>query len=210
MGKTAFGPTSPPMLGHPRRASRWRSSPLEMGEEQLVTRLLSSEALIQSGSLRTGNLKPDDWSQIGHERPGCLPRRPSTSTTPPASLVAEMKAKLRRFRDLGLVVIDYLQLMSTGKRSETGSGGLGDHPLFKDHGQGAQRAGHHLPSCPAALSPGPTTGPCSPTCGNPGSIEQDADIVMFLYREAYYNPECEGKNTAECIVAKTATARPTR
>ena len=175
---------------------------LEMGKEQLVTRLLSSEALIQSGSLRTGNLKPDDWVKLAMSAQ-VLSQAPIYIDDTPGITVAEMKAKLRRFRDLGLVVIDYLQLMSTGKRSENRVQEVSE--ITRSLKIMAKELNVPVITL-SQLSRGPESRtdhrPMLSDLRESGSIEQDADIVMFLYREAYYNRECEEQNTAECIVAK--------
>lgn len=175
---------------------------LEMGKEQLVSRLLSSEALIQSNSLRTGNLKPDDWVKLAMSAQ-VLSKAPIYIDDTPGITVAEMKAKLRRFRNLGLVVIDYLQLMSTGKRNENRVQEVSE--ITRSLKIMAKELDVPVITL-SQLSRGPESRtdhrPMLSDLRESGSIEQDADIVMFLYREAYYNQECEEKNTAECIVAK--------
>ncbi|HAN44034.1 MAG TPA: replicative DNA helicase, partial [Ruminococcaceae bacterium] len=90
---------------------------LEMGREQLVSRMLSSEALVQSSLMRTGNLKQEDWIKLAMSAQ-ILAKAPIYLDDTPSITVAEMKGKLRRIKDLGLVVIDYLQLMTTGRRSD--------------------------------------------------------------------------------------------
>lgn len=175
---------------------------LEMSKEQLVTRVLSSEALIQSHSLRTGNLKPDDWVKLAMSAQ-LMSKAPLYIDDTPGITVAEMKAKLRRFRDLGLVVIDYLQLMSTGKRSENRVQEVSEIT------RSLKIMAKEL-NVPVITLSQLSRGPDSRTDHRPmlsdlresGSIEQDADIVMFLYRDAYYNKETEEQDMAECIVAK--------
>ena len=119
-----------------------------------------------------------------------------------------MNAKCRRVENLGLVVIDYLQLMTSagGKRAQRrqpAAGRLRHLPGPEDHGQGTERAGAvPVSALPCQREPRPTSGPCSHDLRESGAIEQDADIVMFLYREDYYEKESENHNLAECIIAK--------
>ena len=201
MGKTAFGLNIAANVST-KTGKQVAVFSLEMGKEQLVTRLLSSEALIQSGSLRTGNLKPDDWVKLAMSAQ-VLSQAPIYIDDTPGITVAEMKAKLRRFRDLGLVVIDYLQLMSTGKRSENRVQEVSE--ITRSLKIMAKELNVPVITL-SQLSRGPESRtdhrPMLSDLRESGSIEQDADIVMFLYREAYYNRECEEQNTAECIVAK--------
>ncbi len=201
MGKTAFGLNIAANVAT-KTGKQVAVFSLEMGKEQLVTRLLSSEALIQSGSLRTGNLKPDDWGKWAMSAQ-VLSQAPIYIDDTPGITVAEMKAKLRRFRDLGLVVIDYLQLMSTGKRSENRVQEVSE--ITRSLKIMAKELNVPVITL-SQLSRGPESRtdhrPMLSDLRESGSIEQDADIVMFLYREAYYNRECEEQNTAECIVAK--------
>ncbi len=201
MGKTAFGLNIAANVAT-KTGKQVAVFSLEMGKEQLVTRLLSSEALIQSGSLRTGNLKPDDWVKLAMSAQ-VLSQAPIYIDDTPGITVAEMKAKLRRFRDLGLVVIDYLQLMSTGKRSENRVQEVSE--ITRSLKIMAKELNVPVITL-SQLSRGPESRtdhrPMLSDLRESGAIEQDADIVMFLYREAYYNRECEEQNTAECIVAK--------
>ena len=201
MGKTAFGLNIAANVAT-KTGKQVAVFSLEMGKEQLVTRLLSSEALIQSGSLRTGNLKPDDWVKLAMSAQ-VLSQAPIYIDDTPGITVAEMKAKLRRFRDLGLVVIDYLQLMSTGKRSENRVQEVSE--ITRSLKIMAKELNVPVITL-SQLSRGPESRtdhrPMLSDLRESGSIEQDADIVMFLYREAYYNREWEEQNTAECIVAK--------
>ena len=206
MGKTAFGLNIAANVAT-KTGKQVAVFSLEMGKEQLVTRLLSSEALIQSGSLRTGNLKPDDWVKLAMSAQ-VLSQAPIYIDDTPGITVAEMKAKLRRFRDLGLVVIDYLQLMSTGKRSENRVQEVSE--ITRSLKIMAKELNVPVITL-SQLSRGPESRtdhrPMLSDLRESGSIEQDADIVMFLYREAYYNRECEEQNTAECIVAKNRRDR---
>ncbi|RPF47787.1 replicative DNA helicase [Hydrogenoanaerobacterium saccharovorans] len=177
---------------------------LEMSKEQLVQRILSSEAKVQSHLLRTGNLATDDWTRLA-EAAEILSKVPLYIDDSSGITVAEMKARLRRMKDLGLVVIDYLQLMSSGRRidnrvQEVSEITRGLKILAKDL---------NVPVITLSqLSRGPemrgldARRPVLSDLRESGSIEQDADLVLFLYRDEYYNKDTEDKNIAECIIAK--------
>ena len=189
---------------------------LEMTGEQLVTRIISSEALVDSNSLRTGQLKPEDWENISNvvtSLSGCEIYIDDTSDIN----ATEMKSKLRRLSNLGLVVIDYIGLMQSTVNTDNRAQQVGEISrnlkiMAKDFG---------IPIvCCAQLNRGTesrtgATGGKRPTLSDlrdSGSIEQDADIVLFLYRDEYYKSLGQGDddagaiadaaNTAEIIVAK--------
>lgn len=179
---------------------------LEMSKEQLVTRLIASEGLVENSRLTTGNLRESDWQKIA-EAATALSRTDIRIDDNPLLTVADMNAKCRRLDDLGLVVIDYLQLM-------TGSGGKGYS------GENRQQAVSDMSRmlkimakelnvpviCLSQLSRAnekrEDKRPMLSDLRESGAIEQDADIVMFLYRDDYYNEDSEKRNIAECIVAK--------
>ena len=187
---------------------------LEMSAEQLVTRILSSEALIDSYSLRSGQLKPEDWDNLAgviSELSGANIYIDDTS----AMSVTEMRAKLRRIKNLGLVVVDYIGLMQSSINTDNRAVAVGDISrnikiMAKDFG---------IPFVVAAQLNRGTEGrsgadkkPTLSDLRDSGSIEQDADIVLFLYRDEYYkdisgkseeDPESnKNANTAEVIIAK--------
>ena len=178
---------------------------LEMSSEQLVTRLLSTEALVENVRLKTGSLRETDWQKIA-DAAMVLNRLDMRIDDNPMLTVADMNAKCRRLDNLGLVVIDYLQLMtSAGGKS---GGGESRQQVVSDISrmlkimEGAGRA-RHLPE-PAVTSNEKRDDkrPMLSDLRESGAIEQDADIVMFLYRDDYYNEDSEKHNIAECIVAK--------
>ncbi len=177
---------------------------LEMSKEQLVSRILSSEALIQSSALRTGNLSPEDWTKLAMTAQ-LLSKAEIYIDDTPGVTVADIKAKLRRLPDLGLVIIDYLQLMTSGRRS----GGENRVQEISEITRSLKIMAKEL-NVPvitlSQLSRGPDARadhrPMLSDLRDSGSIEQDADIVLFLYRDVYYNRESEEQNVAECIVAK--------
>ena len=185
---------------------------LEMSGEQLVTRLLSSEALVDSSRLRTGQLKTEDWDNIAgviSTLSGCDIYIDDTS----AITSAEMKSKLRRIPNLGLVVIDYIGLMQSTANTDNRAQQVGEISrnlkiMAKDFG---------IPIvCCAQLNRGTESRagdgkkPTLADLRDSGSIEQDADIVLFLYRDEYYKDisgsdnqgSDDSANTAEVIIAK--------
>ena len=178
---------------------------LEMSGEQLVNRMLSSEAMVDSHSLRSGEIKPDDWTRLADaaaQLSGCeILVDDTTGVT-----VTDMKAKLRRVKNLGLVVIDYLQLMQSGKNIDNRVQEVSD--ISRNLKIMAKDLGVPVICC-AQLSRGPesrtTKKPMLSDLRDSGAIEQDADVVMFLYRDEYYKDQDgphEDANVAEVIVAK--------
>ena len=175
---------------------------LEMSREQLMNRLFAAEGGIDSRRLLTGELSTEDWVKVAELSPQ-FGGAPLYMDDTAGITVAEMKAKLRRVRDLGLVVIDYLQLMSTGRRSDNRVQEVSEITrslkvmakelnvpviTLSQLSRGTESRSDHRPM----LS----------DLRESGSIEQDADIVLFLYREAYYEREKEDQSEAECIIAK--------
>ena len=174
-----------------------------MSKSQLATRLLSSEALVDSKKLRMGNLNDDDWQRMAGAT-DLLQRLPILIDENSGITVPEMKAKCRRLgKDLGLIVIDYLQLMHSPKHSDNRVQEVAEiSRSLKIMAKELQ-----VPVlCCSQLSRGPESRsdkrPMLSDLRESGSIEQDADIVLFIYRDDYYNNESEKKNAAELIVAK--------
>ena len=176
---------------------------LEMSAEQLVSRVMSSEALIDSYRLRSGELTDEDWGKLAHAA-SRLSNCDILIDDTVGLTVTGMKAKLRRTKNLGLVVIDYLQLMQSDRRidnrvNEVAEISRGLKLLAKEL---------QVPViCCAQLSRGPESRtdkrPMLSDLRDSGAIEQDADIVLFLYRDEYYKSEKdEPQNIAEVIVAK--------
>ena len=175
---------------------------LEMGKEQLVQRMLSSESLVNSNALRTGRLEATDWTKLalGAE---ALSRMPIYLDDSGGITVAQIKAKLRRMKNLGLVVIDYLQLMEGTKKNANRVSEISEITrqlklmakelkvpviTLSQLNRGAEGRNDHRPMISDLRES--------------GSIEQDADIIMFLYREGYYDKESADQSISECIVAK--------
>ncbi len=180
---------------------------LEMTREQLTSRLLSTEAMVHGVKLRTGKLEEDEWIRL-IEAGDILSKTQLYFDDTPGITVPEMKAKLRRLKDVDLVVIDYLQLMSSAKRIDNRVQEISEITrnlkimakeinvpvitLSQLSRASEQRAEHR---------------PMLSDLRDSGSIEQDADIVLFLYRGDYYKnaeaiEEDYDKNSGECIVAK--------
>ena len=178
---------------------------LEMSREQLATRLLSSEACVESGRLRTGSLRETDWEKIAAAA-GVLNKVDIRIDDNPMLSVADMNAKCRRIDSLGLVVIDYLQLMtSAGSKG----GGESRQQVVSDMSRMLKIMAKELNVpviCLSQLSRAnekrDDKRPMLSDLRESGAIEQDADIVLFLYRDDYYNEDSEKRNIAECIVAK--------
>jgi replicative DNA helicase len=175
---------------------------LEMGRDQLVSRILSSMANIKGISLKTGNLTVDDWNKLAVCAQEISKAQIYIDDTANIT-VSEIKARVRRLRDVGLVVIDYLQLMQSGKRNENRVQEISD--ITRSLKIMAKELDVPVISL-SQLSRGPDTRtehqPKLSDLRDSGSIEQDADIVIFLYRESYYDKSCENPNLSECIVAK--------
>ena len=177
---------------------------LEMSSEQLVTRIISSEAMIDSYALRTGQLNFQQWEDIANAATRLAGSNILIDDSSGIS-VTGMKAKLRRVQNLGLVVIDYLQLMQGEKRTDNRVQEVAEI----SRGLKIMAKELNVPViCCSQLSRGPESRtdkrPMLSDLRESGSIEQDADTVIFLYRSEYYDSEAnsEDGNIAEIIVAK--------
>ena len=204
MGKTAFA------LNIAQHAAVHSHVPvaifnLEMSKEQLVNRMLCSEVMIDSQKIRTGKLEDSDWQKIAMSL-GPLSEAPIYIDDTPGASITEIRAKCRRLKlekNLGLVVIDYLQLMQGSGRSES------RQQEISEISRSLKILAKEI-NVPVLTLSQLSRAPESRTDHRPilsdlresGAIEQDADIVMFLYRDDYYNPDTEKKNIAEVIIAK--------
>ena len=205
MGKTSMGLN---VAVNAAKASRKTVAvfSLEMSREQLVTRLLAGEGLIDNTRLVTGNLRESDWVRIA-EGASTLSRLDIRIDDNPLLTVADMNAKCRRLDDLGLVVIDYLQLMTSaggkGYSGENRQQAVSDiSRMLKIMAKELQVPVLCLSQLSRANEKRDDKRPMLSDLRESGAIEQDADIVMFLYRDDYYNSDSEKRNIAECIVAK--------
>ena len=205
MGKTAF------LLNIAQHAALRDGVPtaifsLEMSKEQLVNRMLCVEAHLDSHRFRTGDLDDEDWAKIANSV-GPLSSAPVYIDDTPGITVAELRAKCRRLKlekNLGLIVIDYLQLM-------TGSQGSGESRQLEiseiSRSLKALAKELDVPVLTAAqlsraVEQRKDHRPMLSDLRESGAIEQDADVVAFLYRDEYYNPDTLKKNQAEVIIAK--------
>ena len=179
---------------------------LEMSREQLVTRLIAAEGLVENQRLTTGNLRESDWQRIA-EAASNLSRMDILIDDNPLLTAADMNAKCRRLDNLGLVVIDYLQLMTSaggkGYSGENRQQAVSDiSRMLKIMAKELQVPVLCLSQLSRANEKRDNKRPMLSDLRESGAIEQDADIVMFLYRDDYYNADTEKRNVAECIVAK--------
>jgi len=204
MGKTAFALNIVQNTAIRTNASIAVFS-LEMSREQLVQRMLSAESHIEIQKIRTGNLDEDEWPRLAKAM-GQLAQAKIFIDDTPGITVTEMKAKCRKLKlehGLDLIMVDYLQLMTEDERAENRQQEISaisrklkalaremDCPLIalSQLSRAPELRGDHRP----ILS----------DLRESGAIEQDADIVMFLYRDEYYHPDTEKKNRGEVIIAK--------
>lgn len=180
---------------------------LEMTKEQLASRLLSTEALVSGVKLRTGNLADDEWIRLV-EAGDILSKTEIYFDDTPGITVPEMKAKLRRLKNVDLVVIDYLQLMSGVRRTDNRVQEISEITRnLKIMAKEINVPVVTLSQLSRASEQRSDHRPLLSDLRDSGSIEQDADIVLFLYRNDYYKDnenvdENFDKNSGECIVAK--------
>ncbi|MBP3284361.1 MAG: replicative DNA helicase [Clostridia bacterium] len=206
MGKSAFG------LNIAQHAAVHSKIPvaifsLEMSKEQIVNRMLCCEAMIDANKMRTGKLEEDDWGKVA-EAMSTLSDAPIYIDDNPGQTVMDIRAKCRRLKlekGLGLIVIDYLQLMQGPSRRN----GENRQQEVSDISRALKIMAKELDVPVITLSQlsrapdaRPDHRPVLSDLRESGAIEQDADIVMFLYRDDYYNPETEKKNISEVILAK--------
>ena len=206
MGKTSFALNIATNVAQSTRKKVCVFS-LEMSAEQLVSRILSSEALVDSHELRSGKLSGDSWEKIADASSrlaSCDILIDDTS----GITVTEMKAKLRRVDNLGLVIIDYLQLMQSDRKIDNRVQEVSE--ISRSLKIMAKELGIPIICC-AQLSRGPESRtdkkPMLSDLRDSGAIEQDADVVMFLYRNEYYKTDAtpgenNSANIAEVIIAK--------
>ena len=178
---------------------------LEMSKEQLVTRMIAMDSLVDSQKVQTGQLAEDDWDQVlaSAESIAAAPLYIEDSS---ALTISELRSKCRQLKsknNLGLIIIDYLQLMSTTGRVES------RQQFVSDMSRSLKMLARELDVPIIALSQlnrevdkRPDHKPVLADLRESGSIEQDADVVMFIYRDDYYNPDTDKKGISEIIIAK--------
>ena len=178
---------------------------LEMSKEQLVNRLFALESRVDSQILRTGNLSDSDWANL-IEAAGTIGRSNLIIDDTPGISVAELRSKCRKFKlehNLGIIMIDYLQLMQGSRRSESRQQEISDiSRSLKELARELQVPVVALSQLSRAVEQRPDHRPMLSDLRESGAIEQDADVVMFLYRDDYYNHDTEKKDVAEVIIAK--------
>ena len=179
---------------------------LEMSKEQMVNRILCSEAMVDSNKVRTGKLDEEDWEKLAGSI-GPLSEAEIYIDDTPGISVMEIRAKCRKLKlekNIGLVVIDYLQLVQ-GTNKRGGSREQEISEISRSLKMLAKEIGVPviaLSQLSRAVEQRPDHRPMLSDLRESGAIEQDADIVMFLYRDDYYNQESEKKDIAEVIIAK--------
>ena len=179
---------------------------LEMSKEQMVNRILCSEAMVDSNKVRTGTLEDEDWAKLA-EASGVLSESNIYIDDTPGISIMEIRAKCRKMKlekNIGLVVIDYLQLVQgSGKRGASREQESAEiSRSLKILAKEIEVPVIALSQLSRAPEQRPDHRPMLSDLRESGSIEQDADIVMFLYRDDYYNEDSEKKNIAEVIIAK--------
>lgn len=202
MGKTSFA-TNIMMnvaIRNPKKNIAFFS--IEMSKEQIVARLLSSHSQVESKKFRVGNLSFDDWNRISSSAMA-MANLPIYIDDSGGINVPQMKAKLKNMPNLGLVVIDYLQLITSTLRTDNRAVAVAE--ITRQVKIMAKELDVPVIIL-SQLSRNPEgkndKRPTLSDLRDSGAIEQDADIVMFLYRESYYNKEVEDHTKSECIIAK--------
>lgn len=178
---------------------------LEMAKEQLVNRLLSQESKVNLQSIRTGNMKDDEWERLIESADAIAKSKILIDDTPSIS-ISELRSKCRRFKleyDVQMVMIDYLQLMTGSGKIESRQQEISD--ISRSLKALARELHVPVVACSQlsrAVEQRPDHRPLLSDLRESGAIEQDADVVMFIYRDDYYNKDTEMKNVAEIIIAK--------
>lgn len=203
MGKTSFAMNIATNVGKKYNDTAIAVFSLEMSKEQIVSRMISSEASLTSEAMKTGKFEDQKWKDIGRAAE-VLSRLNIYIDDTPGITVAAIKSKLRRMKNLGLVIIDYLQLMSSNKNFN-GNRVVEISDITRNLKIMAKELNVPIITL-SQLARGPEQRPDKrPMLSDlreSGSIEQDADIVMFLYRNSYYDKTDPNVNSCECIVAK--------
>ena len=180
---------------------------LEMSKDQMVNRILCSEAMVDSNKVRTGKLEEEDWAKLA-EKIGPLSEANIYIDDTPGISIMEIRARCRKLKmekNIGLVIIDYLQLVQGSSKRALGSREQEIAEISRSLKILAKELDVPviaLSQLSRAVEQRPDHRPMLSDLRESGSIEQDADIVMFLYRDDYYNKESEKKDIAEVIIAK--------
>lgn len=178
---------------------------LEMSKEQLVQRILCAEAKVDQQRLRNGTLDEEDWLKL-HETAAKLAKAPIYIDDAPGISIRQLRAKARQLKaekGLGLIVIDYLQMLQGGRRSENRQQEISEiSRSLKGLAKELQIPVLALAQLSRSVEQRPNKRPVMSDLRESGSLEQDADLIMFIYRDDYYNPESEKKGIAEIIISK--------
>ncbi|MBO5260590.1 MAG: replicative DNA helicase [Agathobacter sp.] len=178
---------------------------LEMSKEQLVNRLFSLESRVDAQALRTGNLSDADWEKL-IEGAGIIGNSELIIDDTPGISISEMRSKCRKYKlehDLKLIIIDYLQLMTGSGRSESRQQEISEiSRSLKALARELNVPVIALSQLSRAVEQRPDHRPMMSDLRESGAIEQDADVVMFIYRDDYYNKDTELKGISEIIIAK--------
>ncbi len=204
MGKTAFALNIIQTAGITHKKSVAVFS-LEMSKDQLVSRMLCAEAMVDSQKARTGALEKDDWDRLARSIPNIASSNIFIDDTPGIN-VMEMRAKCRRLKlekGLDLIMIDYIQLMSGNSKGDSRQQEISEisralKALAREMGAPVIALSQLSRACEARADHRPMLSDLRES----GAIEQDADVVMFLYRDEYYHPDTDKKNIGEVIIAK--------
>ncbi len=204
MGKTAFALNVAQHAAVKEKKSTAIFS-LEMSKEQLVNRMLCSESMVDAQKVRTGSLSDEEWSNL-LSGAAILNDSPIYIDDTPGITVAEMKAKCRKLKlekGLDMILIDYLQLMSGSGNGESRQQEISEiSRSLKALAREMQSPVIALSQLSRACEQRADHRPMLSDLRESGAIEQDADVVMFLYRDEYYNKDTDAKGMAECIIAK--------
>ena len=178
---------------------------LEMSKEQLVNRLFSLESRVDAKLLRSGNLADSDWEKL-IEGAGTIGRSKLIIDDTPGISISELRSKCRKYKlehDLKLIIIDYLQLMSGSGKSDSRQQEISDiSRSLKSLARELNVPVIALSQLSRQVEQRPDHRPMLSDLRESGAIEQDADVVMFIYRDDYYNKDTPDKNIAEIIIAK--------
>ena len=206
MGKTAFVLNIAQYMAFKKNKAVAIFS-LEMSKEQLVNRLFSLESQVDAQSLRTGNMKDSDWEKL-IEGAGIIGQSKLIIDDTPGISISELRSKCIKYKlehGLDIIIIDYLQLMtgSVGRSSESRQQEVSDiSRQLKGLARELNVPVVSLSQLSRAVESRPDKRPMLSDLRESGAIEQDADVVMFIYRDEYYNKDSEFKKQAEIIIAK--------
>ena len=206
MGKTAFVLNIAQYMAFKKNKAVAIFS-LEMSKEQPVNRLFSLESQVDAQSLRTGNMKDSDWEKL-IEGAGIIGQSKLIIDDTPGISISELRSKCRKYKlehGLDIIIIDYLQLMtgSVGRSSESRQQEVSDiSRQLKGLARELNVPVVSLSQLSRAVESRPDKRPMLSDLRESGAIEQDADVVMFIYRDEYYNKDSEFKKQAEIIIAK--------